>query len=239
MKYRRNYNSAEIFDKYRTAKPSKLFFDLLRQMYRNWRGKRLYKIPDYRKMKYFFYPLQLSKEAALTYMNPFIDQFALIEDIAKALPAGTKLIVKPHGHWRCADIPIDVISKFAKNKDIIMVDPDADTYDLIRNSTAVLTIESTVGFEALVLGKEVVCFGNAFYAQDDIVHKLKRIDGLPLLLKNISEGKSKTDTNKIIKFITTYYKNLIFLEGDIGSYYMLTENDGKNIVDVLRKVVGD
>tara|TARA_B110000240_G_C13292094_1_gene364726 strand:- start:229 stop:747 length:519 start_codon:yes stop_codon:yes gene_type:complete len=73
------------------------------------------------------------------------------------------LVFKEHPSWpgHFADLyDIDEYCLFANEN---------ETQDLIENAEAVITINSTVGLESLLLGKKVITLGNACYNIDQLV----------------------------------------------------------------------
>ena len=68
--------------------------------------------------------------------------------------------------------------KNIENPNVRLVTQDISPYSLFKRATSVYTVTSQMGFEALIAGKKVVCFGMPFYAgwglTDDRVKKPAR-----------------------------------------------------------------
>ncbi|KKU14090.1 MAG: hypothetical protein UX17_C0002G0023 [Parcubacteria group bacterium GW2011_GWC2_45_7] len=112
-----------------------------------------------RGMSYVFYPLHIEPETALSLLSPeFNEQLALIELIAKNLPAGTILVVKDH-LGGISRRPRDFYSTILGIPNIVMVSPSSYALDIARNARCVIVIASTVGTEAVILGIPVISFG--------------------------------------------------------------------------------
>lgn len=235
LRYCQNYKNDDIFDKYRTNPPTQLLINYFKHLIRKRYGKLKFKSVDYSKIKFFFFPLHYVDEANLSYREPFTNQFRLIENIARCLPLNTVLIVKPHIHYQCMDIPLSEIKKISELKNVILVDHRTSPYDLISKSIGVLTINSTVGFEALIFEKPLITFGHDFYTQEGVSIVIRDLLDLPEILMNAYTGNIKLDKEKIKKAVTSYYKNLIFIEGTISACYYLTDNDGKKIANAILK----
>lgn len=109
-------------------------------------------------LPFIFLPLQIPHDQSIRYFSP-IEEI----DMVKALVAWAKLrnvtlVMKPHPANQKA---MRQFQAFANNTHIFW--SEANINDLIRHSVAVYTINSGVGFEALLHIKPVVTFGKAEY----------------------------------------------------------------------------
>jgi Capsule polysaccharide biosynthesis protein len=121
--------------------------------------------------KYVFYPIHVQPEASTLVQAPFyVDQLALIEDIAKALPIDHRLYVKEHVSSR-GRRPHEFYRRVRAIPSVRLMAPDEDTWSLIRQASIVAVITGTVGFEALLFGKPVVTFGEVFFNMLPEVYK--------------------------------------------------------------------
>jgi hypothetical protein len=108
---------------------------------------------------YILYPLQEEPESALGVYSPeFNEQLAVIEMMAKNLPAGTKLIVKEH-LVSVGRRPKDFYSTILDIPNVEMVSPYEYAPDIARTARCVATITSSVGTEAAILGVPIITFG--------------------------------------------------------------------------------
>jgi len=82
----------------------------------------------------------------------------LVQVIAQSLPQGYKLYVK--GHPGREYLPISTVRFISKIPGVYLLDPDTNPYDVTEHSQAVIIINSTVGFEALLYFKPVIVIGN-------------------------------------------------------------------------------
>jgi len=107
---------------------------------------------------YVYFPLHVPNDTQLTIRNPhFYHQEWLVEYAARCLPSGYKLWVKEHpGHV----LPLRVKSALAADPRIVFKNPAINSHDLVKNAAAVMIINSTVGFEALLYFKPVVVVGD-------------------------------------------------------------------------------
>lgn len=118
--------------------------------------------PTFSLARYIFVPLQLSNDTQTLLHSRFASTQQFIDEVtndffASPLSVDTLLVFKVH--------PMDV--------DEYQFDPrvhvsDSDTQMLVEKSVAVVTINSTVGFEAC-FKKPVICLGDSFYTDHGYV----------------------------------------------------------------------
>ena len=102
--------------------------------------------------------------------------YQVVHKLAECYPK-LNFVIKEHPNTR------RIISKTLPKHDRIIFQNGRDTKELIKLSGAVMTLNSTVGIEAIVASKKVVVLANATYA----------IPGLVLIARNFSELKARID----------------------------------------------
>ena len=111
---------------------------------------------------YYFFPTQVSTDTQIL-INSDVDNFEAISNvIEEAKKVNSKVYVKVHP----AELDNKIINKYQemeKRGDIIIC--KNNTVSLIKNSKKVFTINSTVGLESLIYGKDVCVFGRAIYSK--------------------------------------------------------------------------
>ena len=117
--------------------------------------------------RYVFFPLHFTNDAAIVMAMPFANQVRMVKEFANLLPHGLKLYIKPHPHWKCADMSLSDIRELSRIPNLRLIRADVNARELIRGSELVVIINSSVGFESLALKKRVFSFGN-FYPPDVI-----------------------------------------------------------------------
>ncbi len=157
---------------------------------------------------YFLYPLHYEWEAQLAYREPFLNQIELAGQIANCLPDDTWLYVKVHPHWKNADQGIRDIMKLKKHK-VRIIHPNENTMDLINRSLGVIVINSTVGYEALVLGKPLIVLGHEIYRKAGI--DVKDMNSLPQVLGKV-KNNYVVDKKAYEKFLKQYTSQVITTE---------------------------
>jgi hypothetical protein len=121
--------------------------------------------------QYVLYPIHFQPEATTLVQAPYyLDQAALIEDLAKSLPVGYRLYVKEHFSNR-GRRALSFYNRIRAVPAARLLGPDEDSWKLLANASAVATITGSMGWEALLLGKPVVSFGKVFYAECPLVHR--------------------------------------------------------------------
>lgn len=158
---------SHIYYKYKritTMGNYKLFDDIkyIYRVYRDMRRLDRLKIKEAKGLagkSYIFYPLHTEPESALGMLSPeFNEQLALIELLAKNLPAGTFLVIKEHLS-AIGRRPRDFYSTILEIPNVIMVHPYSYALDMAREAKAVVVITSSLGSEAAILGIPAISLG--------------------------------------------------------------------------------
>jgi hypothetical protein len=184
---------------------------------------------------FFLFPLTTIPEEAIECRGPFIDnEIQVINTIVKSLPVDMQLIVKEHVTMDYKR-PYSFYRKIAKIPKVKVLSSKCNIVELINTSEGVITIGSTVGLEAIVLGKPVVNFADSYYNIIDFVYQIKDYSELPGILNLIRE--IQPDDRIIACFIQalidnsfdipiTFFDNLVadrhyYLNDDNGNYTKL------------------
>ncbi len=134
-----------------------------------------YSYPDYNQV-YVYFPLHVPLDYALTVReNRYLDQITLLDYLSEVLPYGCQLYIKEHPASIGA-YPLRRLRDLLRKNNVKLIHPSINSFDLIRNSKLVLTINSKVGIEALMQGKRVLVLGKAYYTEAEnavIVENLK------------------------------------------------------------------
>lgn len=118
----------------------------------------------------FLLPLQLESDIQIRYYSPFSTMTALIEHVMRSFaqhaPPDSRLVIKNH--------PLDpgfvnydrVVSRLRRELGVAMRVDYVDTGDasaLFPRARGIVTVNSTVGMSALMLGRPVIALGTAVY----------------------------------------------------------------------------
>lgn len=189
------------------------------EFYRNWQGevkpeeKKLVARAAHKQRKtsdkvielperYVFVPFQVPNDTQVVCHSPWVcsmESFytaletALIELKQEPKWREFKFVIKEHPSW-----PRSFCELHDKNPDIIFAN-DNNTQDLIENALAVITLNSTVGIESLLLSKSVITLGNAFFNIDGLVHHCPNQQRLNETLLDIEQ--QQVDLNLVHRFL--------------------------------------
>lgn len=110
------------------------------------------------------YPLQYEPEASLIYFAPeIVSQVSFVETILRAMPSDCLLWVKEHpnqfgalgeNHWRALR---------TRYGNLRFIHGRQSGRELIKRAGAVVSISSSMGMDALLLGRKVIVAGRVFY----------------------------------------------------------------------------
>ena len=161
-----------------------------------------------REEDFAYFPLHFEPEATTLLYAPFYtNQITLLTQIAKSLPVHFKLYVKEHPsmlEYR----QTEYYKELKKIPNLKLLNPKTDSLDLIKKSKIVITITGTAGFEASLLKKPVVTFGDIFYNNLSFVKKCREIENLPNIIKQQLEN-SQYDNEEIINFLSAVFEDTL------------------------------
>ena len=178
-----------------TIHPYHYFVDRIRRKIRNLYGVRdLYDAFDTSKL-FVFFPLHFEPELAVLLLSPFdTDQLAIVRRLARSLPAGMYVYVKEHpqmSQYR----PRHFYKELKKIPNVMLLQPEISGFDVIRASRLVAIISGAAGWEATLMGKPVITFGQPFYNSLSFVAHSKTPEELPALVK--AEAKANLASSRL------------------------------------------
>jgi capsule polysaccharide modification protein KpsS len=180
------------------------------------------------KNNYILFTLQnYTEERVLGHAFPYFDQAWLIEYLSKIAPTDHELYVKDHPGAFGLQPPssINSISKHAK-----LLHKEFPSYKAIKQASAVVTINNTVGFESLLYGKDVICMGNAFYSGAGYTRDVKNLNELPRVLHQATSSEGLTN-QEIVEFVNGLLS---------GSYQgEFTANGIRDFTDSILRYIND
>jgi hypothetical protein len=184
--------------------------------------------------KYIFFPLHYHCESILTFRNAqFWRQEWIVEYVARSLPDGYKLYVKPHPAYKMS-FPYNALKEITKISNVVLIDPGEHPHRLIENSSAVVVIASTTGFEAILYGKNVVCLGKVFYRGLGLTIDVDNLWDLSDALNKALGFELKNED--VIRFISSlkassYEGKTLYDFGPNGEKLFLDDGNIKKVVD--------
>ena len=145
--------------------------------------------------KYIYMPLHYIPESTTYIKAPmYVNELNLIEAISKLLPINWKLYVKEH-QGMLGEREIKFYKKAKKFSNIRLVKPNfyKDPKPWIEKSIGVVTIAGTTAFEASMLNKPAIVFGNVFYNVISGIKVAKSFEDLEDLFKLIEDNNWPKD----------------------------------------------
>lgn len=156
------------------------------------------------KENYVFYPLHMPHEAQLRLRaQQYIDQVYVAENIARSLPAGYKLYVKEHPNHR-GEFSLGELKKIAELPNVKLLPPPISSPEVAENSSCVVTINSTVGWEAMLLKKPVINLGRAFYEVSGLTYRLRDLYKLPETIREAIR-ENPVEERILIRFVNALF----------------------------------
>ena len=160
---------------------------------------------------FFFYPLQGPPEASTSiWATYYSDQLSTIKNIAFTLPFPYKLYVKEHPGC----IGLRTASFYKKLKDlpnVVLISPRESIEQIVKKSSAVITLTSTVGMEAALSGKIAYVLGNTSYSYHPFCQKIRSFEELKDRIKD--DLSNKPDINDLgsvnLRFVISCFRNTI------------------------------
>ena len=174
------------------------------------------------KEDFFLYPLHYHPEASTSVGAKYTDnEFNTIKNIAISLPWGRKLYVKEHISAEGIRPP-RFYRDLKRFTNIRLLAPTENTKKLIRDSLGIITLTSTVGYEALILNRPVIVLGDVFYSINPNCFTVRDFYLLPETVKKALNSKIDAQANH--DFIKAYW-----LACREGSVFQKTDSNDANL----------
>lgn len=188
--------------------------------------------------KYFFYPFHLEPEAVVQYLADGIykNQVKLIENIAASLPPGCYLYVKDHPHITAYRKAEDY-ERLMNVPNVRLLDPRTPAKQIINNAIGVITINGTAGLEALLMGKQVYCFGTCMYSFMPRVNYIRNIRDLrKCIYENIN--MIYEDNDELYAFVMAYLTSSHpgYINGFVGGVQIPGFDNKKNACTIAEEL---
>lgn len=129
-------------------------------------------------------PLQNSNESQLTLLaDQFHDQYANIQRITQSIPDGYIVLLRRHPRF-ASGIRIKDLIRLFWNRKVAFSSGKESKKLILDKSFAVITVNSTLGLDALLLGKPTITLGKPFYSGLGYDYAIEDLCELKDLLKN-------------------------------------------------------
>ena len=158
--------------------------------------------------KFIFVPFQVDYDTQIITNSPWIknmrELFYVVQKIAEE--SDYHFVLKEHPS---SSINYPDLQKKVEKTHNISFHNAYQTQELIENSSAVITVNSTVGVESLLFHKKVIVLGNAFYGIDGISLTVNSVDSLSEVVSNLDSLEFNTRlVDNFLQYL--YYEYLIF-----------------------------
>jgi hypothetical protein len=166
-----------------------------------------------------FYPLHFAEDSSVTIRaEPYYNQFALMEYLAACLPYGYELWVKPHPA-AAGDLPVSRLLALQRRiPNLHLLHPSVPAVNVLRQVAGVVTLNSTTGFEALVLGKPVITLADSPYRGFGVTYDVRDPATLPTVLAEAlrAPGPDQADVGRLIAYYIEIGLNLTTMGFDLS-----------------------
>ena len=155
--------------------------------------------------RFLLYPLHFHPESSTSVSaGTYLDEYEVIRNIAFSMPTGIVLYVKDH--VSAFALPrLDFYRRLAALPNVRLISPFAATKRLIRDSVGVVTLTSTVGYEALLLNRRVFLYGSVFYEFHPNVVKVENPTEIFLLFRDYLDAPLPVGQDFQDDFVAAYY----------------------------------
>jgi len=164
-----------------------------------------------KKDDYYIFPMHFQPEASTSAQATyFCDLENTVRNIAFSIPFPSKLLVKEHPH-AVGLTPKSFYRKVSLLPNCEVISPFTNNISLLENSKGVITLTSTLGLQAAILGKPVYVLGNVFYDFHPNVKKVVGFEDLNNVLMGNQfspiGGEALRDANA--RFLHAYLVNTV------------------------------
>ncbi|WP_288368455.1 polysaccharide synthesis/modification protein [uncultured Alcanivorax sp.] len=162
---------------------------------------------------YIFVPFQVYDDTQILLHSPWVDSmeslYQILERCIPFLPEGWCFVIKEHPSAKKS------YEHLHANHSRILFANANDTQELIEGARLVITINSTVGIESLLLGRPVLTLGNAFYNIPELVSHAASEEALSQLIS--SPGSWVYDA-ELVKHFVAWLSEKYLVPGRFRSY---------------------
>jgi hypothetical protein len=162
--------------------------------------------PHYRGLeglgKFVYFPFHVPADMALTIRAPqYLDQLALVSQVASTLPPNIKLAVKEHPAMIGAMDAGRLVELLRQHSNLVLLDSTCNNFDVLGRAQLVISVNSKSGAEALLAGTPVIALGDSFYKQSGVVHSVEQLDeARKLVAALLAGGKQGPDSARVESF---------------------------------------
>lgn len=155
--------------------------------------------------KYLYYPFHVPHDLQLSVRSKlFYNQEAFIDYLCRILPAGYQLYVKEHPASIGGHSFVALRRLLQTHRNLRLIHPRHGSHALVRNAACVVTVNSKVGFEAVMQGRKVIVVGEAFYKRQGVTFDIDNLNELESGLARVLAAPAP-DERRILEFLARVY----------------------------------
>ena len=187
-------------------------------------------------VRYVLVPFQVDSDTQLLRHSPWVADmralFALLESLLPVARALERvLLCKPH-----PASPFDYSDLRARAQPHLRFVDDHDCAALVSGADGVLTINSTVGLEAVLAGKPVLALGEAFYTMPGLAWRAVDADAIGHWLRMLDQDRSGVCPDPDV--VRGLHRYLVTSYGVPGDWRRADAAHRAAVVRRLRELVG-
>ena len=178
--------------------------------------------------KYIFLPMQFAIDTQILFHGTWIKHIDHLVEIAhqavQYLPEGWRVITKEHpeAFWRYKTHTMET--------DRFLFANGNPTPDLIKNASLIVTLNSSVGLEAMLFDKPVVTLGQAFYAFDGLTQQCNSAEDLFEIFKNPEQiSFNPKDRRAFLAWLANDY----YLDGSFYTKTFFMNDKNKRLISQI------
>ena len=184
--------------------------------YRFLKKRKIYQEVDYNHDKIVLFLPNKKNNYRVNFFSPYYtDSASIVKNISISLPLTHSLVVKDHPHSKSGNIDYSMLNTIYELENCYYIDPIIDTFEVAKKADIIFSISSSSSIEALMLLKNVICFGEEPYLFGNYKAPIKRVTRFEELSKVIREC---LDTAPDADEICTYFFSMLsltFSRGDV------------------------
>ena len=152
--------------------------------------------------RFVLFPLQVHPERSVDVFAPFTsNQLELIKNVRRALPSDLALVVKEHPNF-LGSRGRAFFREVAHLPSTFLVDPFTNSFDLVKQSVAVVSISSTMLLEAALLGVPAIAFAEPWFTGLSKARYCRNPQELPDLIEECAAAAhDEAADEEILRFV--------------------------------------
>ncbi len=167
---------------------------------------------------YVYMPLHLIPESSVfVKASYYVDECNLIEQVSKSLPIGWKLYVKEH-QAMLGERGLEFYKKVSElhNVRVVQVNYYKDPKPWIAKAKGVVTITGTAAYEAALLGKRSIVFGEVPFSMIEGITRITDFAQLPEAIRSFGEVDS-------LHSAAAYIQTIKEIGTEVKIFYLMDE----------------